>query len=189
MTKLIGLAGFAQVGKTSIADVLYQDRGFREVSFAAPLKELLALIDPLVFYKDGSGLVRYSSVLEHQTLEWAKKHTDARDYLIRLGDGARRTLGQTVWVDAAMARVDRLMEKRTPVIVADVRYPNEADAILRRGGEVWLVQREGVEPAHPTEAESVAALVHRPGVNRVIHNDGNLHELRDQVLAIVDSKE
>jgi hypothetical protein len=54
------------------------------------------------------------------------------------------------WVDYALNSIP----DGTKAVIADVRYPNEADAIRKLGGKVIRVQRDGVVAAneHPSES-------------------------------------
>src|SRR5262249_53275703 len=55
-----------------------------------------------------------------------------RDALIRLGHGARVHLDDRVWIRACLAVIER--QKPKVAGIADVRYPNEAEAINVHGG-------------------------------------------------------
>ena len=57
--------------------------------------------------------------------------------------------GEDFWVNAAIDSI----EDGSKVVVSDVRYPNEADAIKKLGGQVWRVVRPGFGPANDHESE------------------------------------
>jgi len=61
-----------------------------------------------------------------------------REIMQAVGGGARTHLGPTVWIDLWRKQV-QLAGPR--IVVDDVRYPNEKEAIERAGGEVWRLQR------------------------------------------------
>lgn len=175
---LIGLTGFAQSGKSTVAGFT----GFEVVSFAEPLRRLLELVNPWVQINDTGQKRRYSEVLEEHGYEWAKAHTDARAYLIHLGDGARQVLGDAVWVNAGRRAITRATDDgHRDVVIPDVRYPNEAKMISAMGGEVWHIERPGVEAAHETEARSISEILQMQGVTRRIWNVGSLEHLEIQV--------
>jgi hypothetical protein len=76
---------------------------------------------------------------------------DIRGLMQRMGtEVGREMFGENFWVDAAISRVP----DGSKVVFADVRYPNEADAIRSLGGEVWLVSREGFGPANSHTSEN-----------------------------------
>jgi hypothetical protein len=92
-------------------------------------------------------------------------------------EGFRQCVGPEIWVEALFARWTA--GQRPPIIVADVRFPNEADAIRRHGGVVLLVRRADANRSdgRSTEHESERALdAIRPDI--IIDNDGTLEELR-----------
>ena len=45
---IIGLSGYAQVGKDTVANYLVEKYGFVKVSFADPIREALYKLDPKV---------------------------------------------------------------------------------------------------------------------------------------------
>lgn len=45
------------------------------------------------------------------------------------------------WVEHLGRTLDRLLETGTPVIVTDVRFANEAEAVVRRGGILLYIDR------------------------------------------------
>ena len=173
---IVGLTGYAQSGKDSTAAAL----GFTRVAFADALKEVVLEMDPWV--ASSVGMHRpLSDFVEMHGWEWTKQNTDARDYLIALGDGARRHISPTVWIDAVKQKINHLVDNGRDVAITDVRYANEAELIIHMGGEIWLVQREEAGPANSTESDSIDRLLLRPGANRVISNDGTLDDLRAKI--------
>jgi hypothetical protein len=70
------------------------------------------------------------------------------------------------------------LEAGTSVVVDDMRFPNEWDAVHELGGECWQVtsSRKNIDVEHASEG----ALNSFPFL-RVFTNDGTLAELRDQI--------
>lgn len=107
--------------------------------------------------------------------------------LQRLGtEGIRNSIGDGVWIRAAKLRVERLFERNKQhsnvlagqlegVVISDVRFPNEADAIREWGGQVWRVVRPGMPlvEAHVSETAMDDYVV-----DHVIPNDGTLEDLK-----------
>src|ERR1051326_2875992 len=103
-------------------------------------------VDPLVLIDvddplgSWSAVRRLSTVVEAVGWDKAKENEDVRRFLQRLGtDGVRNHLGDNIWVDSLFRRLESYEEPsaRTKVVITDVRFPNEADAIRQRGGEIW----------------------------------------------------
>ena len=177
---LIGLSGVARSGKDTVAGFLVAERGFHRVAFADALKAVLADVDPLM----GSH-TRLHDRLEHGW-ELAKSEPEVRMLLQRLGVACRNHIGSDVWVEAVFARIEEAMDNEGPSrwVVSDVRFPNEAEAIRSRGGQVWRVERPGFGPVNDHVSESaLAAGFH---FDQVVENDGTLADLRAVVLELAD---
>lgn len=165
----VGLSGYARSGKDTVAQILVEDHGFEQHSFAAPLKGILKALDP----KLGSTR-RLSSVLAWHGWEGAKRDPEVRALLQRLGtEAGRKHLGDSIWVDTLF---------RTPssgrVAVSDCRFRNEADAIRAHGGIVVRVNRPGVTAvnAHVSEHD-----LDDYEFDAHLDNDGSIDELRVRV--------
>lgn len=148
--RVIGLSGYARSGKDTAADHLVEKYGYTKVSFAAPMKEALYRLNPDV--RDISNLVwSVKQVVDMAGWEGAKDLTpDVRGLLQRFGtEVGREMFGEDFWVNLAMSQIP----DGSKVVVSDVRYPNEANAIKKLGGKVIRIERDGVEPAnsHPSE--------------------------------------
>lgn len=145
---LIGLSGYAQVGKDSIGAALVKNYGFTRFAFADALKEVVYRLNPL-FYKDEYTELRVQDRVDSQGWESAKKHPEIRRLLQVMGtEAGRQVLGENIWVDTVLNQIgDR------DAVITDCRFPNEAQAVKDRGGFVVRVTRPGVEAvnAHPSE--------------------------------------
>jgi 5'-deoxynucleotidase YfbR-like HD superfamily hydrolase len=184
---LIGLSGYAQTGKDTVATMLGV-AGYNRLAFADTLREFLYALDPIIPVKHPS---RHGQLLhiEYRTLsstidligwEWAKVEIpEVRQLLQRLGtECGRMMLGSNVWIDAAFAKMDSV--KR--YVFSDVRFPNEAEAIKERGGQVWRIQRPGTEPANDHASER--ALDDYP-FDVVLNNDGTKGALKSLVAKVL----
>lgn len=167
----IGLIGYAGSGKDTVADHLVR-HGFARVAFADPVRDVLLSINPLVT-RDG---LRIREAVAAQGWDTAKRQfPEVRELLQGLGEGVRTALGESVWVEHALRRLDAL---RGPVVVTDVRYHNEAHALRSRGFTLVWVRRPGVGPAN-SHASETGIPVERADV--VLTNDGSIQELREAV--------
>lgn len=186
---LIGVTGYAQHGKDTIANVLVEDFGFTRLAFADALKDLAYYINPSI-----PGIGRLSGIVDTDGFEAAKQLPEVRRILQDLGTGARYWLGDNVWVDALDLKVRASGEN---VVISDVRFPNEADYIHRWLGTLWRVHRlvptdslspdtdfvefdNGVGTTHPSEYH-VAALP----VDAIFYNGGTLQDLEAQVRRVM----
>lgn len=143
---IVGLAGLAGSGKTTVADLLPG----RRVSLADPLRAILDAVDPLVGLDPDVGPVRWShAVAAHGYREAKARWPECRRLLQQLGtEAGRQVLGDDVWVDHLLGGLEPL----EAVTVDDVRFPNEVAAIQHAGGVVVWLDRPGLtRMAHASE--------------------------------------
>jgi hypothetical protein len=164
---LIGLTGKKRAGKDSVASVLVDQHDFHRIAFADPLKEAALSLDPLVriehdergplsaatgFYFAPLQTYRLGFVVEMAGWEAAKEVREVRRTLQRYGV-AIREVQPSFWVDAALAKAKPILARGDSVVITDVRFPNELDAIAALCGVHWHVERPGLvnDDPHPSE--------------------------------------
>jgi hypothetical protein len=192
---LIGLAGFAGSGKSVVADVLTGDLGFRRVKFADGLKGMTRALLRTIGYCE-EDVERYVEGDLKQS-EIPEIGLTSRFVQIDLGTRWARRLDRRFWVRVTSGQLDDLGD--VDVVIDDLRFPNEADEIRRRGGIVIRVDRPGAKPAayrwgrlgralyalgfkfgaHPSERPS------RFRADVVIRNSGTVEQLRAAALAAI----
>lgn len=185
---LIGVMGRKRAGKDSVAQALMANGGYHRFAFADPLKEMAYNVDPYVFVGadpsivDGERLwIRLSDLIEKVGWEEAKDNADVRRFLQRLGkEGVRDVLGEDTWVDKTLNDyVIPALNVGTSIVVPDVRFLNEVQAIRRLGGDIWRVDRPDLPPDKDMHASEQAWRRVKPDV--VITNDGTMLDLYNQV--------
>lgn len=186
-SKLIGLSGYAQSGKDTTANILIDEFGFTRVAFADALREALYSLNPIVRHvskMSGGWDIRVQDFVDEIGWDRAKvQEPEIRALLQRLGtEVGRNLLGDNIWVKLAMAKVQEIPG---PVVITDMRFPNEYDAVAAYLGERWRIERPGTEPvnAHPSET----ALDGYP-FDEYIKNEGSLDDLYDQVVLAMTVK-
>lgn len=181
---ILGLTGFARSGKDTVADYLVENYGFQKVSFAAPLKDMLRRLNPIV----GSQLVRnaqdntarpirledlYSQYKDHEGVKNSPYGEEVRDLWQRLGTDCVRAEDEEFWVRAAMGQ----LSEGGRYVFTDCRFPNESQAIIDSSAKyasIWRVSRPGVQAVNGHVSEQY---VGKLGENAVVTNDGTLDEL------------
>ena len=164
---IIGLLGYAQSGKDEVAKILVEKYNYQRVAFADAIRDLLYEANPVV-----NGL---ASNMQHAVNQrgWddVKKNPEVRSLLQNMGVGARKVLGDDVWVVAALRKMG---DKDQQYVITDVRFDNEATIIKQLNGELWRIQRPGIQAVndHISEKE-----LDSYKVDRVLHNGGSLEEL------------
>ena len=183
----IALMGRAGSGKDTVARYLVQVYGYRRIAFADPLRSMALAVDPIISADaEVGGAVtrvvradRLSDVVGRLGWEGAKRHyPEVRRFLQRLGlEGVREHLGDDTWVEIAIAEISRIRADRMPVVVTDVRFRNELDALRRWNFLPVWVERPGVSAgSHLSEAE-----LGPEDADHVVYNDSSPAELYEQV--------
>lgn len=197
MSNIIGLMGYAQSGKDTVAQTLVAEYGFERIAFADALRDCLYALNPTVLvwhgpseYMENAEETDVQTMVDADGWDAAKQDPEVRALLQRMGtEVGREILGQNIWVDTAMKKASRkFVGEPWPggrYVFTDVRFPNEARAILRDGGELWRIKRPGTEPvnAHPSETALDDQEAHV-----TIFNEGTLDELRAQVVDIMHAR-
>ncbi len=175
--RLIGLAGFAGAGKDTVADILCREHGFRRAAFADRVRQMAAELDAYL----EPAHATYGRLLAEHGYDRAKRDFPCvREYLIRIGHGARAVFGPGVWLDAVLPPGHQHADGR--LVITDVRYANEAERVRAAGGQVWRVARRGYDGAHQTERDSLALVQH----NQVVLNYGTIAQLELQIKGMID---
>lgn len=167
---LIGIAGRKGVGKDTAADFLVSTFGYHKRAFADPIKETI------------TRLFRLSpSQLEGDNKEVIdpRHGLSPRQMMQRFGtDMFRNMIKDSFWVDYF---VEWYREHHdSDVVVPDVRFQNEVDAIQNLGGMVILVKRTSSESLDRhtlcDKHESETGVNHLEGIDYIIQNDGSVEE-------------
>lgn len=165
---IIGITGHLGSGKTEVAGILIE-HGFVRQRFAQPLKDMLRAVGIGADYLDGALKEEPCPLLGGAS---------ARHAMQTLGtEWGRNLIHPDLWILIWRARV----KECSLVVVDDVRFPNEAEAILSLGGAIWRVSRPGCDGnGHISES-----YVDRLSVSQEILNNGTTDWLRRQVDVIV----
>ena len=141
---LIGLAGPAHVGKTTIAKDLEAGYSFKILSYAAPLKEALVTLTgfPMHVFTDEHEKYIPRDLFGGQT---------SRDAMQKFGtEFCRNMLSEDFWLKLMLLKLE---SETGHVVIDDVRFQDEADLIMNQGGVVIDLYREGVEFSKDHQSE------------------------------------
>ncbi|MDT8915773.1 hypothetical protein [Amycolatopsis sp. PS_44_ISF1] len=192
-TLVIGVTGKKRAGKDTFARRLIEHHGFTRVAFADALKAVMSELDPVIpVHLDETGVVwgpgsearwgttRLKSLVTEVGWEKAKEVREVRRLLQAHGDAIRRHTDPDIWVNAVRQQVGNTPG---PVVLTDVRYPNEAEFITENAGRLVRVVRGGqlLDDNHITET----ALDKWP-VNAQVGNDGAVSALHAKADELVD---
>jgi hypothetical protein len=175
---LIGIAGRARAGKSTAAELLLRlGVGKYPYSFADPLRAML---------KVGLGI-------DLDNAYWQMRKEDP---MPEFGGHSPRALMQTLGTEWGRERVHpqlwltlagKTLRQRGPgMIVADVRFDNEAEWIRQRGGLVLHIERGSAPPVRNHASEA--------GVQRLrddlhVFNESTLESLQRRLAQLFEVEE
>lgn len=180
---VIGISGWARSGKDTAAQRLVEEYGYQKFSFAKPMKDALYRLNPKITINEVQSTPLRVGVDVYDWEGLKERSPDVRVLLQRLGtEVGREMFGDDFWVNHA---IDSIPDGAKAVI-ADVRYPNEADRIRQLGGKVIRVERPFVYAAneHPSETA-----LNDYDFDLVINNDGSIEALHAKVDSIIGQLE
>ncbi len=147
---IIGLSGYAQTGKDTVAQHLVENYGYTRIAFADPIREALLKLNPHITDVPELPHANLSQLIPMGWEFLKQTSPQVRGLLQRLGtEVAREMWDPDFWVNLAMRKADDFGN----VVITDVRFPNEYNAIKYRNGHVWRVNKLNHKPAndHPSE--------------------------------------
>ena len=164
---IIGLSGYAQSGKDTVASILVSEYGFTRVAFADKIRELLYAMNPN--FRD----TLLQQAVDSHGWDEVKKDQSVRRMMQNLGVGARNLFGENFWVAEAVKGLDW----KANYVFTDVRFTNEANLLKQWtdvGTQIWRVKRPGVEAinSHISEHD-----LDDYKVDQILHNGGTIEEL------------
>lgn len=188
--RIIGITGYAQHGKDSIAEVLVKEYGYQRAALADVMKRAMMTINP--FVQEDGGVRRLTT---YTSWEDAKKNPEVRRLLQVFGtEVGRRLLGEDVWISALAKSVPGIYNDHGPkVVIPDIRFINEGHWVYRTRGEVWRVKRvnpdgtpfdNGVGTSHASEREISSIFA-----TETFRNDTTVEGLKAQVRRYIAARE
>ena len=144
---ILGIHGKLGSGKDTVYDRIvarYPDAHIKRLSFADKLKDSACALlgisrEQMEVMKraDGFNHLALYDDFQHECDSTARSSMSMRTFLQRYGTEAHRDVfGQNFWVDHAIGAATM---PNWLYIFTDVRFENEAEAIIERGGQVWRV--------------------------------------------------
>ena len=169
MPPVVALTGQAGAGKSTAARYLVERHGYTLVKFAAPLKNMMRALGLNDNQIEGDEKELPCALLCGKT---------PRHAMQALGtEFGRHCIGENFWVDLWMHQANQ----HDRVVVDDCRFPNEAAAVRRMGGDIYQIAGRGGIAGHH---ESERGIGLDPDV--LIPNNGrveDLYKLLDKQLA------
>ena len=150
---IIGLTGYAQSGKDTVAKILVENYGFTRIAFADKIRDFLYETNPMYDSIAGEPMFVKAKV-DRDGWEVAKQSPHIRRLLQNSGVAARKVFGDGFWVHEAMKTMLNDPRPDMNYVITDVRFLNEADMIRANNGQLWRVKRNGVDAVNAHVSES-----------------------------------
>jgi|AntAceMinimDraft_6_1070360.scaffolds.fasta_scaffold31186_2 hypothetical protein len=144
MSKIIGLLGFINSGKGTVATQLVQDYNFRQDSFANSLKDACSLIfdwPRCMLEGDTPESRAWREVVD----PWWSEKLGIPNFSPRLAlqvvgtDALRNNFHEDLWFLTLQNRIRKNPDQH--VVISDVRFPNEIRFIQEQGGKLIKINR------------------------------------------------
>jgi hypothetical protein len=182
---IIGISGKAESGKDTAAkmlEIIYANPEITFDDFENRRYNNFADINTVHFadtLKEVTQVMCHIGEWETNTQEGKKTTIDwlgitVREFLQKLGTCVRIGIDNLFWIKETFANIDGWKN----VIIADVRFPEEIEAIKERGGIIIRLERNGAGAGNHI---SEVALDDYTGWDKVIDNNNSLLLLFDQL--------
>jgi hypothetical protein len=170
---IIGIAGPARSGKDTTASLIAGLVGGYHYSFADPIRAMLKaglridMSQPYWQEHKESPIAAFGGKSPRQMMQW-------------LGtEWGRNLIDQDIWITLAK---QTLLNSGAGMIVADVRFENEAQMIREMNGLLIHLRRAAAPPVHGHASEMGVAITED---DVVIHNDGTLEDLQARLRSVL----
>ena len=173
--RLIGLCGFKQCGKSTASKALVSD-GFHKLSFAGPLKGMLAALGLTEAQLNGDQKEVPCDLLGGKTPRWAMQSLGT--------EWGRECIDEHIWTRAFISQARRHLLAGTSVVCDDVRFPNEVHAIQQAGGKVIRILRDGCETSNHESEFHIPSLK----VDAYFLNNGSVQVMHQKLFNVIDGK-
>lgn len=209
---VVGLVGFIGSGKGTAGDLL-KARGFRQDSFAAPVKDACAAIfgwNRAALEGDTQSSRNFRETPDEFWSEAFGRRFTPREAMQKMGtECGRNVYHPDIWTKALEYRITaaQAADDRVNYVITDVRFPNEAKLIRELGGYVIEVAR-GDQPEwydyaaqlnednnwdgkvqvmaeYPNIHYSEWAWIGSPEITSVIENNGTVKDLEENLLEAI----
>lgn len=186
---LIGLMGRKGSGKDTAAKGLLEDRRWVRAAFADPLREVVKTMFQLTDAdcddrdrKEQPGPLGVSYRRGMQAVGTELVRNQLQKVLPEIGS-------EGFWIQHMRQTVERHWQEGRQVVITDVRFEDEADAIIELGGLLVFVDRPGVDRSdgHSSETgvDAIVAKYKAPDMLARLENNSSVEALRSELSDLV----
>lgn len=144
LPRVVAFTGVAGSGKTTATRYLVERHGYTLVKFAGPLKDMMRVVGLTEEEIEGDLKEKPCSLLSGKSPRHAMQTLGTQ--------WGRDCIGTDFWVRLWRERAVDVMAQAGRVVTDDCRFPNEAGAIRKLGGDIFrLIGRGGIAGNHESE--------------------------------------
>lgn len=159
---LIGISGKQGTGKDVVGDHLVDGYGFKKYAFADKLKQISMELWGLSYEEC-----------------YTNKTERSRFIMQKLGTEVGRVIDENTWINYLLRKIKEDNVERA--VIVDCRFPNEADAIIKEGGQVWRISRTNTLSTGGEDHPSEIALDDYKKFYRMFNNNYTIKDLHFKI--------
>ena len=169
-------------GKSVVATTLMAEFSYEVVKFAGPLKDMARGLLRSMGIKPALVERMVEGDLKEQVIPGFETVT-TRKIMQTLGtDWGREAVDSDLWVKVAAGKIKSLRLRGVPVVVDDLRFPNELTTIRELGGMTVRLDRPDPTGDGLSRYEG---LLNNELFDRHLMNDGTIEQLRERTRRLV----
>ena len=132
---VVALCGVKGSGKSYCAKYLSEKYGYQVIKFASPIKDMLRALGLTNDQLEGNMKEASTSLLCGHSARWAMQSLGT--------EWGRKCIDENFWVNLWVRKAERSLGLGLPVVVDDLRFSNEAQAVRDLDGLILQVLKEG----------------------------------------------
>lgn len=161
-----------------------EDRDFKESPLGEEwwiiecmFKENSGVVKKILPYKDRDSIVsgKYDNIMSFETIKvtprWLLQYIGTECF--------RQIIHPNTWVNATYAGIN----DGDNVVITDVRFPNEADAVKEHGGIVIRISRPVTDKVSDNHVSETA--LDNYDFDYIINNDGSIDDFRQKIMLVI----
>jgi hypothetical protein len=174
-------------GKTTFSNFLIQgfgrECGVGVLSFASPLKAMVATLLRKIPDLSEKDIFEYLHDKKEEVIPILG--CSVRRLLQTLGtEWGRQVINPYIWINLLEREVERLKNNLDVIIIDDMRFLNEFNAVRKMGGKtIYLDRKINYETDHVSEGQLDSF---KESFDYIVENSGSLEELRQIAFEIVN---
>ena len=178
--QIIGISGYARVGKDSFGKMLSQELSVQYNKYSKRLSLAYELKKDLdIFLLKKFNISAFTEDTEEKKF--------IRPLLICYGTSLMRKKDPDCWINKLQKTIDINNCSGIISLICDIRFENEADWINKNNGVLINLERIGIEPADDNEKLNGPVLVSKSDVNVSLEHVENLQSLKPKVKQVLNT--